>query len=1460
LHEHIIEIALPCRLIVLFLGDQSRRSGWSAEIMSVFSEENMSSRYTSFTRRVKFAVAFAALSAVAPFATAADITKADNLDNLEIATSWVNGIAPTVADVALFNSTLAANSAFTLGANQTWGGLRLTNPFAGVSIGGTSTLTIGRFGIDMSAATQDLTINAPVTIQGAPGIYDWNVAAGRTLTLAALPTKIGRTTPTGYNVLTAGHMGIVRMSTTGTIRLGAAATTLLIDNQNNPYALYGNNDWAATDATGQVVAATYTDNTGNLTNNSALVNNIVVDALGPNATDMAAIRFNDPTARTVVISNSGSSRTATLRGILVTENSGGGTITNTGGGIGLGFIRPNRTSTGAGQITNFPVIQNSASDFTIGAILGTASASTPVTLVKYGSGKLILTNANGQGGGLTITEGAVEAGGDIGTFGNGAILNNGSLIFNRTSGTYAVANFITGSGSIEFKGAGTYTLSGANTYTAVNNINGGLVEPTSAAALGTSNTLNFNGGGYRYNAAYTPDLTTYTHTVGANGVTIDTNGQTATFAGNFGSGSSGGLQKIGAGTLTLNGASNYGGATIVNGGRLNVNGNVAGSVSVSNGSTLGGTGAIGGLTTIASGATLSPGTSVGTLTTGGLTLDAGSLLNVEFASPSSYDKVVVTGSGGLTINGGGVSLFNDGTTDPYATSGSYQLIQFAGGIQGTGTSVLSVLNPAPGKSYAFNVLGNNVVLSISNTGVAAQWNVDANGSWNTASNWVGGVPNGSGDTASFTKALTANRTVTLDGNKTIGGATFNTPSFGYTITAGSGGSLTFGNGTNNALLFVQGGNHAVTAPVVMASTAIIETSSDTSLALNGAVSGAGALTKAGGGTLSLGNASNTYGGATTVNGGTLAVAAIGSLGSNATLNLNGGGVIKYAAGMTNDLSTAKTVTLGAGGGGIDTNGNDVTFATSLPGVGGLVKAGAGRLTLTAANTYTGATTVSGGALNISSNDQLGDPTAAAGLTLNGGTLEVAATLTLTGRSLTVDSNGGTIDVFTGQILTLSGTGAGAGQLIKKGGGSAEFTAGSARTGETRIEEGFVTHGVSGSLGSGQVDLVGGALNIGATRLNNTLNVIGTAGPVGVVGGSGGGLTDLTTVIGAGTLVVNITGGVFDLEGDMTAFTGTLDVVNAGGAAIRLNGTTLSSGMTLNLGAGTGLSRRNTTTSYNIGALTGTGNINAVTSVTGNTTYVIGGKNIDATFDGVIGDSINGTTGVIDGSTIITKVGTGKQVFNGENYYTGVTTVQAGTLQLGPNAQTPVFGGNTPITGFPVVGGGADILGGKLVLDYTGVASPAANVLSILDAGYDQATKFSTGSLRATVLAPGHLLGWKDNVAANTVTIANTLAGDTDVNLSVNFDDLLTLAQNYSASATDKVWAQGDFNYDGFVNFDDLLGLAQNYGGSAIAAEALASNFGAEFAGDWAAAMSMVPEPTSISLLAGGLLLTRRRRD
>jgi hypothetical protein len=100
-------------------------------------------------------------------------------------------------------------------------------------------------------------------------------------------------------------------------------------------------------------------------------------------------------------------------------------------------------------------------------------------------------------------------------------------------------------------------------------------------------------------------------------------------------------------------------------------------------------------------------------------------------------------------------------------------------------------------------------------------------------------------------------------------------------------------------------------------------------------------------------------------------------------------------------------------------------------------------------------------------------------------------------------------------------------------------------------------------------------------------------------------------------------------------------------------------------------------------------------------------------------------------------------------------------------------------------------------------------------------------------------------------IKNTEYGDTTLNGTVDFDDLLALAQHYGSASTS--WADGDVDGVNGVAFDDLLLLAQNYGfGSAL----LRND---QFWSDWQLAQSMVPEPSTLVTLSLVVPALRRRR-
>ncbi|MBL0876301.1 S8 family serine peptidase, partial [Serratia nevei] len=116
----------------------------------------------------------------------------------------------------------------------------------------------------------------------------------------------------------------------------------------------------------------------------------------------------------------------------------------------------------------------------------------------------------------------------------------------------------------------------------------------------------------------------------------------------------GGLTKQGIGTLVLTGNNTYAGPTLVNQGRLAVNGSVTSAVSVQNGGIVGGSGTVGSLTA-RQGGTVAPGNSIGTLNVAGnVSFEPGSRYAVEVGPNGQSDRI--QSSGAATIGGGEVAV------------------------------------------------------------------------------------------------------------------------------------------------------------------------------------------------------------------------------------------------------------------------------------------------------------------------------------------------------------------------------------------------------------------------------------------------------------------------------------------------------------------------------------------------------------------------------------------------------------------------------------------------------------------------------------------------------------------------------------------------------------------------------------------------------------------------------------
>src|SRR5262249_22490653 len=131
--------------------------------------------------------------------------------------------------------------------------------------------------------------------------------------------------------------------------------------------------------------------------------------------DVASLRFNDTTFHTIQISSSGTSRTLTAHGILVTPNCVGANI---GGTTTSSSVRASRGSSRAGPVLS--IFQYSASPLTIGANIPNNNVAS--YLAKYGPGTVILASPNNTYSGGTFIDGGTLIYSNAASVGGGAFV------------------------------------------------------------------------------------------------------------------------------------------------------------------------------------------------------------------------------------------------------------------------------------------------------------------------------------------------------------------------------------------------------------------------------------------------------------------------------------------------------------------------------------------------------------------------------------------------------------------------------------------------------------------------------------------------------------------------------------------------------------------------------------------------------------------------------------------------------------------------------------------------------------------------------------------------------------------------------------------------------------------------------------------------------------------------------
>jgi autotransporter-associated beta strand protein len=391
--------------------------------------------------------------------------------------------------------------------------------------------------------------------------------------------------------------------------------------------------------------------------------------------------------------------------------------------------------------------------------------------------------------------------------------------------------------------------------------------------------------------------------------------------------------------------------------------------------------------------------------------------------------------------------------------------------------------------------------------------------------------------------------------------------------------------------------------------------------------------------------------------------------------------------------------------------------------------GTGTVTLTGASTYSGATNITGGVLEVDGTGTLG-----------------TGAVTLTNATLTFNQT---------NTYHINNTISGSGLVNFVGTGVSVIGADNSYSGTTIISNGIVQVGDSGSTGSLGSGLIidNGAIYFAHTNAFVFANSILGSGGVQQFAGT-------ATLSGSNTY----TGGTFVNAGVLQA--------GAAGAFSSFSAFNISSGAFLDLAG----------FSESIGALSGAGTVNN-SSFTGATLTEI--NSASSTFSGLIQNGL----GVLS----ISKLGAGTLILSSANTYTGTTTISAGTLQIGSGGTTGTTGtgaitdnaalsynrsGNLSV-GQAISGSGSVSFSGGGVFTLTG--SNTYQGVTTIGSGtiVSVSNNLTIGSLGTGAVTDN---GELDLARSDTTTVANAISGSGAVK-QIYGVTTLTGANSYTGATT-----------------------------------------------------------------------------
>lgn len=983
-------------------------------------------------------------------------------------------------------------------------------------------------------------------------------------------------------------------------------------------------------------------------------------------------------------------------------------------------------------------IANGSATFN-GTITDSTNVPSPLILNKVGTGTQTLTGANTYTGATTISGGTLALSGTS-TLGSSAITNNATfdiaghtgglsvlnlvgsgtttlgantLTITNGSGTYS--GTIGGTGGLTKQGSGTYILTGANTYTGATTISGGTLALSGTGTLASGAVVTNNA---TFDIAGRSANLSIANLVGSGVTALGGNTLTLTNASGVYSGSltgSGGLIKQGAGTYTLSGANTFTGALLIEGGTLVYGANDVladtVSVTVNAGTTFDLAGFSDTIGTLELFGTLANG---GLLTAGTYNAYAGSTIGQAISSGTLnvLGNTLLTAATAATPVNISAGTLTTGSADLLADAGA---VSIASGAQLTlgGSETIGSLTDLSGAGGIVELAGFNLTVGGANTDTSFSGNIQSNAM-------------GSGLTKTGTGTLTLSGTNTGLDTISINGGTLSVASAANLGTTGMIGL--FGGTLATTGSFATDRTFLTTS---MAPGGGINVATGTTLTVNNAITGDGALTKSGLGTLDLLADNSGLTGDLFVNGGALRAGNINAFGTG-TIHLVDPTLIYGVTGtFANNIvlevqtpASADPSTLRAESGVFATISGSITQRTGM-GVDPnqpLVIDGLGRIILTnTSNLWAGTTTINVGAtLEGTTGTISGSDTVANGLLLfaqptsgtfaqnvsGSGNVQITGlgagqTFTL-GGALT-NANG--LQVLDGSALAVTGS------VTTTGNFSAVTLNGNNTAGITsQLNNSGSISGVFAINARANLDLTNsGSISSSAANFNNS--GIFASGNATVV--NSGQITSGTNAISAqGT--ANLTNSGL-IRGGINAST-----IRLVGANSSLNN--LASGVITTTGTGGGIFFDGANAAViNAGSITGG---NAVQLVAGGTVTNTG------TLTSTVGSSVVfNTTGSVDNQA----PGVIQGATNGVTFAAGTATIaNAGAITGSNGSGLRLLGGGTvtnAATGTITGIGNAAIFvqGGTLTLVNLGTLTGTTGVAVITSGGFNNVIDLRSGS-------------------------------------------------------------------------------------------------------------------------------------